>query len=129
MVAAQPVSKVTNGSLVEFTSSNNSLDSMSDHVLCKTSAIKPSNIKKSKLDEKANNISPQSNAKKIVNTTNDLFMKSDNDDLATLSNLNEQIVLEQLKIRFTKNQIYVSYFIIITSEFVFYLFLYFCFFQ
>lgn len=109
MVAAQPASEVTNGPLVEFTSSNNSLDSMSDHVLCKTSAIKPSNIKKSKLDEKANNNNSQS--KKIVNTRNDLFMKSDNDDLATLSNLNEQIVLEQLKIRFIKNQIYVSYFI------------------
>ena len=111
MVAALLVSKKTNGSLVEFTSSDNSLVSMSDHVLCKSSAIKPSNIKKSKLDEKANN-NPQSNTQKIVNKTNDLFVKSDNDDLATLSDLNEQIVLEQLKIRFTKNQIYVSYFII-----------------
>ena len=36
-------------------------------------------------------------------------MKSENDDLATLSNLNEAVVLEQLKMRFTKNQIYVKY--------------------
>ena len=37
-----------------------------------------------------------------------LLEKSDNDDLATLINLNESIVLEQLKHRFNKNQIYVS---------------------
>ena len=36
------------------------------------------------------------------------FVKSENDDLVNMTNLNEQIVLDQLKKRFTKNQIYVS---------------------
>jgi myosin heavy subunit len=34
--------------------------------------------------------------------------KSDNDDLVTLTNLNEQIVLDELKQRYFKNKIYVS---------------------
>jgi myosin heavy subunit len=34
--------------------------------------------------------------------------KSDNDDLVTLKNLNEQIVLDELKQRYFKNKIYVS---------------------
>lgn len=34
--------------------------------------------------------------------------KFDNDDLVTLNNLNETIVLDELKQRFSKNQIYVS---------------------
>lgn len=35
--------------------------------------------------------------------------KFDNDDLVTLNNLNETIVLEELKQRFSKNQIYVRF--------------------
>lgn len=34
------------------------------------------------------------------------LQKHDNDDLVTLNNLNESVVLEELKLRFSKNQIY-----------------------
>ena len=37
-----------------------------------------------------------------------MMKKSDNDDLVTLTNLNEQIVLDELKQRYFKNKIYVS---------------------
>ena len=107
MVAAEPVcikllthSKTTD-SLIEFTSSSNSFDSLSN----KSCVIKPSNIKKSKLLERQADEIKNDDLKGVG-----LFTKSENDDLATLSNLNEQIVLEQLKIRFTKNQIYVTIF-------------------
>ena len=36
-----------------------------------------------------------------------MMKKSDNDDLVTLTNLNEQIVLDELKQRYFKNKIYV----------------------
>jgi myosin heavy subunit len=37
------------------------------------------------------------------------LQKYSNDDLVTLNNLNESVVLEQLKYRFSKNQIYVIF--------------------
>ncbi len=59
--------------------------------------------KKSKHPDK-----PTANMHKVEPAASLLLKKSDNDDLARLSVLNEQTVLDQLKLRFAQNKIYVN---------------------
>ena len=106
MVAA-PVSQV----LSKRNNSNTNLLTNNEYICysSQTSALKSANFnKKSKHIEKVTSNDYDLLKKETIEAISSRLKKCENDDLARLSNLNEQTVLDQLKLRFSKNKIYVK---------------------